>query len=92
MNRWVNNQAKRIFLASLKDLQGGYLEVVCPDATYTLGDPKAPLKAMAVIHDERFFVRAVSAADVGVGESFMDGDWTTPDLVSLAGYPQSAPP
>jgi cyclopropane-fatty-acyl-phospholipid synthase len=38
---------------------------------------------MAVIHDERFFVRALSGADIGIGESYMDGDWTTPDLVTL---------
>jgi cyclopropane-fatty-acyl-phospholipid synthase len=38
---------------------------------------------MAVIHDERFFVRALTGADIGMGESYMEGDWTTPDLVSL---------
>ncbi len=38
---------------------------------------------MAVIHDQRFFLRALTGADVGIGESYMDGDWTTPDLVSL---------
>src|SRR5262249_13236903 len=47
------------------------------------GDPSASLHAMAVIHDERFFLRAVTGADIGIGESYMDGDWTTPDLVSL---------
>jgi cyclopropane-fatty-acyl-phospholipid synthase len=57
--------------------------VVCPDATYAFGEPGAALRAMAVIHDERFFVRALSGADIGFGESYMDGDWTTPDLVAL---------
>ena len=38
---------------------------------------------MAVIHDERFFARAATGADVGIGEAYMDGDWTSPDLVSL---------
>ena len=36
------------------------------------------------MHDERFFLRALTGSDIGIGESFMDGDWTTPDLVPLA--------
>lgn len=83
MKRWIEKYAKTRFLAALKDIQGGYLELVCPEETYTFGDPKAPLKAMAVIHDERFFARAATGADVGIGESYIDGDWTSPDLIAL---------
>jgi cyclopropane-fatty-acyl-phospholipid synthase len=67
----------------LADLRGGYLEIVCPDETYMFGQADAELRAMAVVHDERFFVRALTGADIGMGESYMDGDWTTPDLVAL---------
>jgi cyclopropane-fatty-acyl-phospholipid synthase len=83
MNRWVTARAKRLFFRSLKELRGGFLEIVCPDETYVFGEPTASLRAMAVIHDERFFARALTGADVGIGESFVDGDWTTPDLVAL---------
>lgn len=83
MNRWLTNRAKELFLRSLEELRGGFLEVVCPDETYTFGEPHAPLHAMAVVHDERFFARALTGADVGIGESYVDGDWTTPDLVGL---------
>ncbi len=83
MNRWVTNRARKIFFESLKDLRGGYLEIVCPDETYTFGQANSELRAMAVVHDERFFVRALTGADIGMGESYMDGDWTTPDLVAL---------
>jgi cyclopropane-fatty-acyl-phospholipid synthase len=83
MNRWLQTRAKKLFFRSLQDLRGGFLEIVCPDETYTFGEPAAPLRAMAVIHDERFFVRALTGADVGMGESYMDGDWTTPDLVAM---------
>src|SRR5262249_22400023 len=68
---------------SLQELRGGFLEIVCPDETYSFGEASSPLRAMAVIHDERFFVRALTGADVGMGESYIDGDWTTPDLVAL---------
>ena len=70
-------------MRSLQGIQGGFLELACPDATYTFGDPTAELRALAVIHDERFFLRALTGSDVGIGESYMDGDWTSPDLVSL---------
>lgn len=83
MSDWLRSTAKRIFLGTLENLRGGYLELVCPDQTYAFGDPGAPLRAMAVIHDERFFRRALTGADVGIGESYMDGDWTSPDLVAL---------
>lgn len=83
MKEILQKQAKKLFLRTLEDIRGGFLEVVCPDATYAFGEPGAALRAMAVIHDERFFVRALSGADIGFGESYMDGDWTTPDLVAL---------
>ena len=83
MKRWMRSYAKQRFFAALKEMQSGYLELVCPEETYTFGDPGSALKAMAVIHDERFFARAATGADVGIGESYMDGDWTSPDLVSL---------
>ncbi len=83
MNAWVKGRARKIFFESLKDLRGGFLEIVCPEETYTFGEADAGLRAMAVVHDERFFVRALVGADIGMGESYMDGDWTTPDLVTL---------
>jgi cyclopropane-fatty-acyl-phospholipid synthase len=83
MKRRLHGYAKKLFLRSLGGIQGGFLELVCPDATYTFGDPGAELRAMAVIYDERFFWRALTGADVGIGESYMDGEWTSPNLVSL---------
>ena len=83
MKRWLQRCAKKLFLSSLEGIEGGFLELVCPDRTYTFGDPSSELRAMAVVHNEQFFLRAVTGADVGIGESFMDGDWSSPDLVAL---------
>jgi cyclopropane-fatty-acyl-phospholipid synthase len=83
MSTFLQRVARRLFFQTLHNLQDGYLEIVCPDETYSFGDPSAELRAMAVVHDQRFFVHAVTAGDIGIGESFMDGDWTSPDLVAL---------
>ena len=79
MTQWP----KTAFLASLRGLRVGTLALQCPDRTYRFGDDD-DLEATLVVHDERFFLRALTGSDIGIGESFMDGDWTTPDLVPLA--------
>jgi len=87
-SRMTVNLAKKIFLKTLTALKGGRLELVCPDTTYHFGpappdnDPD-PLHAVVAVHDERFFLRALLAGDIGVGESYMDGQWSTPDLVAV---------
>jgi cyclopropane-fatty-acyl-phospholipid synthase len=83
MKAWLQRQARKVFFDSLQNVRDAFLEIVCPKETYTFGDPNSDLRAMAVIHDERFFVRALLGADIGIGESYMDGDWTSPDLVAL---------
>ncbi len=70
-------------MKTLAGLRHGSLELVCPDATYQFGRPDDTLGAVIAVHNERFFTRAVLAGDVGIGESYMDGDWSTPDLVAV---------
>ena len=79
MTQWP----KTAFLTGLRGLRGGTLTLACPDRTSRFGDDD-DLDATLVVHDERFFLRALTGSDIGIGESFMDGDWTTPDLVPLA--------
>jgi cyclopropane-fatty-acyl-phospholipid synthase len=79
----TTNIAKKIFLKTLAGLQVGYLEVVCPEYTYCFGQSHDPLRAVIAVHDEQFFPRALLAGDVGIGEAYMDGDWSTPDLVAV---------
>ena len=74
---------KKIFLKMLEGLGGGYLELVCAGHTHQFGDPASPLRACLIVHDERFFARAILGGDMGMGEAYMDGDWSSPDLVAL---------
>ena len=78
----VTQWAKTAFLSGLGGVTGGTLTVECPDRTYRYGEP-GELDATLTVHDERFFLRALTGHDIGLGESFMDGDWTTPELVPL---------
>ena len=79
----VKQWAKTAFLNGLRGLRGGTLTLKCPDGPYRFGDDD-DLDATIVVHDERFFLRALTGSDIGIGEAFMDGGWTTPDLVPLA--------
>ena len=74
---------KRLFLQLLGSLNQGFLELVCPEDTYTFGSPESDLRAMLVVNHERFFRRALFGGDIGMGEAFMDGDWSSPDLVAV---------
>ena len=75
--------AKKIFLKTLAGLRVGGLELVCPEATYQFGDLSDPLRAVVAVHDDQFFRHALLAGDIGIGEAYMQGDWSTPDLVAV---------
>jgi cyclopropane-fatty-acyl-phospholipid synthase len=78
----VTQWAKAAFLSGLSGLTGGTLTVQCANRRYRFGHP-GQLDARLAVHNDRFFLRALTGGDIGLGESFMDGDWTTPDLVPL---------
>jgi cyclopropane-fatty-acyl-phospholipid synthase len=82
MPQWLARSARRVFLKSLESLPEGFVEIVCHDRTYTFGDPEASLRALIEVRNDRFFIRALLGGDTGMGESYMDGDWTSPDVVS----------
>ncbi len=74
---------ERVFLKSLDSLRGGRLDLVADGRTRTFGEPDAPLRAVVRVHRDRFFRRAVLGGDVALGEAWMDGDWSSPDLVAV---------
>ena len=68
----------------LTKLHVGQLELVLPDgARRVFGDRGSQLRSGIEVRDWAFFTRLLHGASVGVGESYMDGEWTSPDLVSL---------
>jgi cyclopropane-fatty-acyl-phospholipid synthase len=75
--------SQRLFFRVLHRLRQGYLEIVCPEDTYFFGEPKSDLRAVLIVHNPRFFRRALLGGDMGMGEAFMQADWSSPDLVAL---------
>jgi cyclopropane-fatty-acyl-phospholipid synthase len=75
--------AARIVISGLSRLRNGRLTLRLPDETsHCFGASDGPHAEMTV-HRWRFFGRLLRGADVGAGESYVDGDWSTPDLVTL---------
>jgi len=85
MASWMNRAARRTLFRALEGLSGGSLEVAHPGGVARFGAVERPgdLAASLVVHDDRFFRRALAGGDVGLGESYMDGDWSSPDLPAL---------
>ncbi len=78
----LNELYKKLFIRGLDSVRGGRFHLRCGD-DFRFGDAGADLAGVMVVADDRFFRRALAEGDIGIGESYMDGDWTSPDLVSL---------
>jgi cyclopropane-fatty-acyl-phospholipid synthase len=82
---WIS---KNVLLSRLGGLQGGTLTLRSGSDVRQFGtdrDGRAPeaLSASLAVHDDRFYRRVLLGSDIGLGESYMDGEWSTPDLVAL---------
>jgi cyclopropane-fatty-acyl-phospholipid synthase len=80
-------------LASFANMRRGRLRIEMPDGTVALlgsGEEKLPLdvsgSACIRVAREAFFRKCVFSGDIGFAESYMDGDWTSPDLVAVISW------
>ena len=80
----AQDRARRTISRMLANLEVGAVEVRLPDGRRRVfGDPTSELRADLDVADWRFFTRLLHGASVGVGESYMLGEWSSSDLVSL---------
>ncbi|CAN5881648.1 cyclopropane-fatty-acyl-phospholipid synthase family protein [soil metagenome] len=61
---------------------GGRLDLVLPSGETERLGPAGPADATAHIHDERMFLRLLLRGEMGGGESFVAGEWSSDDLVA----------
>ncbi len=80
--------SRRLVLDSFAPMQRGRLRLELPDGEVrTFGDPTAATDTAVIrVQRERFFAKCVISGDVGFGESYVDGDWETPDLTAVIGW------
>jgi cyclopropane-fatty-acyl-phospholipid synthase len=70
-----------LIFRGLERMNRGYMEIALPDGTRrTLGDPEEALRASVRVLDPRFYKRCMLFGDVGFGESYVEGEWDTPDI------------
>lgn len=76
--------AAKLVLGTLSRWRTGALTLALPDRTVLqCGDLTAAQRVRMTIKDWKFFWRALTAGDIGVGESYMEGEWECSDLVAL---------
>ena len=65
-------------------LPAGSLQIELPDGRELLPvEPEESEPAVLSIRNYRFFSRALLSGEIGFGESYTDGDWSTADLTGL---------
>ncbi len=73
--------SRTLLLRMLKQLRGAGLTLQEFDhEPMFFGDETAPLQGQIEVHDLRVYRRVLLGGSIAAGESFIDGDWTTPNL------------
>ena len=75
--------AARTVLKLLQGLRHGSLTLHFPDGQMQRFGGEASPHATLHLHNWNAFGAALKSGDIGFAESFIDGDWTTPDLTAL---------
>ena len=80
----LNQVAARVALSAASRLAVGQLAVTLPNGSVRIfGEADAKLRGEMQIHDLEALRRLLLGGEVGGGEAYMDGLWSSPDLVGL---------
>jgi cyclopropane-fatty-acyl-phospholipid synthase len=93
----VGSWQRRAVLFAFAPMQRGHLRVELPEGgAVDFGTPAdsatsrvpqgIPAAAAIRVRREAFFKKCAAAGDIGFAESFMDGDWETPDLTAVIAF------
>jgi len=79
---------QKLFLRALSPLKNGSLELQLPEGGHiTLGTRgSSGVHAKIEVHREIFFKRCALFGDIGFGEGYMDGDWSSPDVTQVISW------
>ena len=80
----VADVAERVLLAAATRIRVGRLTIELPDGERrSFGDTTSDVRGEIVIHDRSAMARLLVDGETGVGEAYMDGQWSSPDLAAL---------
>ena len=79
---WIDRTARGAVLRALRGIERGSLTVTWPGGREEIHGAPGPV-AQLQVEGDRFFRRALFGGEIGLGESYMDGEWSTPNLVRL---------
>ena len=83
-SRLVAAAARRVLLSAAGRVRVGRLVVELPDGTrHEFGDAASSAVGVMRIHDEAALARLLLGGEIGAGEAYMDGLWSSPDLPAL---------
>lgn len=68
----------------LQQIRHGRLILISGDRRHCYGDPDGALEGTLVVHDGSFFADVARGGEVALGQSYVDGKWSSPDLEELA--------
>ena len=78
------SRIEKIALGLMAPMTQGQLTMHMADGRrITLGDGIDPLRATMHVHDAALFTRCLLFGDIGIGESFTAGEWTSPNLTNV---------
>lgn len=78
--------AAQAIMRLLHHVSAGHLTVHLPNGTQRAFGPHAGPHATIVLHNWNVCSAALKSGDIGFAESFIAGDWSSPDLVALLNF------
>jgi len=80
----LDELSRRVMLAAARRIRVGRLVVVFPDGSRrSFGDPQATEVGELHVHHPAAASRLLFGGEIGAGEAYMDGLWSSPDLPAL---------
>jgi cyclopropane-fatty-acyl-phospholipid synthase len=82
---WAARLTRKRILQRLAPLPFGRIVIEDVDGQHTLGagEARADLHAVVRVHDEQFYDALASGGSVGAAESWVRGEWSSPDPVAV---------
>lgn len=71
----------------IKDLQKGRVDIILPDGRQFRAEGARPgFVAEVHVHNDDLFARTIREGDLGFSEAYLDGWWSTPDLMAVMDF------